>query len=714
MSSYLRGDIASEFLPSKFYAFQLLKNDVFPFWNPFIFSGSDYFSQFQGALFYPFNTVYYFLSLPAGINISFIAHIILLGFLYFLWLKNKNISFLSALTGTFCIMLSSQIVMRVFAGHLSNITVMAWIPLLFLSADKLAVVKNNKWFIVLTCTVCMQILGGHPQYVYYSFIVLIIYAVFISFKEKNKFLIFKIFTAYIISALICSAQLLPGLEFINQSLREYMSFEESAVFSFRPRFFLSYLAANFIPALKQLTADIHISAALWEYSTYFSSALFLVFAFSAFKLIKNTQAAISLLIGIICLIFALGKYTFIYDLMYNFVPLYSSFRGSAKFIFFANLFFIMTACFGLDYLKDNKKEYLKLSAAGIITGFVLIIFSHQITGTVFPSFYGMSDADPAVLAFFKDLSVKNITQYGLILIAAFSMLICGLKHKLFYYIFIICIFAEMLIFAISTKESFTFPNRDMVSFQQLKTAVPQNERIVVDIAIANTGVYYGIENVKGADSNMIKRYWEFLTFSQGKDVNNLSKDLQITDYSPLFGMLRCRKMLVKNLDNTFFVKNFDETDILNRIEILYDYKVLNTRDEIFDYMKNGGFNPRQTVLLELDPDLSGDGKGEYSVKINDVTANGLDFEINTSRPAIVLVTDIYAKGWKAYEFKDSVYEEIPIIQANYILKAVCVDAGNHHIKMKYKPETFNLGLTISLLSSILFAVFVITTFRKKE
>ena len=65
-------------------------------------------------------------------------------------------------------------------------------------------------------------------------------------------------------------------------------------------------------------------------------------------------------------------------------------------------------------------------------------------------------------------------------------------------------------------------------------------------------------------------------------------------------------------------------------------------------------------------------------------------------------------------------KEVPYIKADYLLRAVHVPAGNHHIRMVFEPEVIEKGKWFSLLSFGLFillaafGIFWMNKNRKKE
>lgn len=65
----------------------------------------------------------------------------------------------------------------------------------------------------------------------------------------------------------------------------------------------------------------------------------------------------------------------------------------------------------------------------------------------------------------------------------------------------------------------------------------------------------------------------------------------------------------------------------------------------------------------------------------------------------------YDKGWKAYV--DG--EEVPILRADYALRALQVPGGNHQIEFVFAPQSMKISNIISLIASIVLVGLLIAT-----
>jgi hypothetical protein len=92
------------------------------------------------------------------------------------------------------------------------------------------------------------------------------------------------------------------------------------------------------------------------------------------------------------------------------------------------------------------------------------------------------------------------------------------------------------------------------------------------------------------------------------------------------------------------------------------------------------------------------------VKLVEYQPNYLRYTYEATQEGLVVFSEIYyADGWQAY--LDG--QPVDHIRANYILRAMQVPAGKHTIEFRFAPQSYTLGNTISLVSSILLMLVVL-------
>lgn len=90
--------------------------------------------------------------------------------------------------------------------------------------------------------------------------------------------------------------------------------------------------------------------------------------------------------------------------------------------------------------------------------------------------------------------------------------------------------------------------------------------------------------------------------------------------------------------------------------------------------------------------------GNSSITLTKYRPDHLVYEYSSPNDALAVFSEIwYDKGWKAYVNG----QELPIIRANYVLRALQLPGGNHEVEFKFEPVSYHRGETISLIASII-------------
>jgi hypothetical protein len=92
-----------------------------------------------------------------------------------------------------------------------------------------------------------------------------------------------------------------------------------------------------------------------------------------------------------------------------------------------------------------------------------------------------------------------------------------------------------------------------------------------------------------------------------------------------------------------------------------------------------------------------------SIKLTSYEPNHLIYQSQSSQAGLAVFSEIYyPEGWQAYIDN----KEIPHIQANYVLRALIIPAGEHKIEFKFEPSTYYMGNKITFVSSLIVILLV--------
>jgi hypothetical protein len=106
------------------------------------------------------------------------------------------------------------------------------------------------------------------------------------------------------------------------------------------------------------------------------------------------------------------------------------------------------------------------------------------------------------------------------------------------------------------------------------------------------------------------------------------------------------------------------------------------------------FDPRELVYLppQTKPMIKAVKKTDAKVSDAKYSAHRIEFEVETTEPAIVVVAQAFYQPWHAY--LDG--EAVALLRANYAFQAVEVPVGRHAVMVVYQDRLFEIGLAISV------------------
>lgn len=150
---------------------------------------------------------------------------------------------------------------------------------------------------------------------------------------------------------------------------------------------------------------------------------------------------------------------------------------------------------------------------------------------------------------------------------------------------------------------------------------------------------------------------------------------------------------------------YENVDALPRSYLAFRTARADGPDD-YERLLGRGFDPRRTTVIEGDArPLAG------PAEIAPITAvrerpESLHFDIETRYPAILVVTDSWYPGWRAWV--DG--EEFPVLRVNALFRGVSVAAGARRVEMHFDPLTFRVGTTATAAAALAigFLLFVAT------
>lgn len=709
-------DLAEQFLDWRSFGFGELKRGNLALWNPHLFSGAPYFGGFQPALLYPLNALFLVLPLSPAINWTIALHVFLAGAFTHAWAIRRGLRPTAAVVAAAMFMFGGAHFLHIYAGHLSNLCTMIWAPLLFLAIDGLAERPSLRWTLLGTFAVAMQVLAGHPQYVFYTGVAAATYCAlcFRKANDRKRFVLASAGMAFGGVAL-SAVQLFTGFQEASESVRSIgMAYEFAAMFSFPPENLLTLFSPNVFGNLK--TLPYWGRCYLWEMSLFMGISGFALGIAGAVLGERRTRNACLAMIALLVLL-ALGSRTPLFTLLYHWMPGFDQFRGSSKFIFLVSLFFAMLAGTGFNELL--KGRHLPPVIIGLVatSGLLLLLAALLVWQASSGSFgeawwrsvmLAMRNSgesylsphaydDPAFALQAGRMAARSLLIGGATMAVVVLSLCCLRKHRPVVWVLPGLAVIELFVFARLSLDTFDPAQSAALEVKQYLEAHPGDYR-VLNLNRPNTAMRSGAQEIWGDDPGVTLRYAQVIALTQDVPPDRATQYMPFSRDHPLLGMLRCRAIFSPGDRHTSVV---ERPGYVPHVLIVPRFRVLKRRDQIFAALSDPSFNPREEVILEEAPgNLEPTTREPGTATISDSSTDHLTIDATAPSGGILLIADAYAKGWRARDLAGSNHYQL--MPANYCLRAIPLNSGQHRLRVEYVPSGFAIGRWVSLITLLIF------------
>jgi hypothetical protein len=700
-------DMFLQYFAWREFGFHELAKGNLALWNPHIFSGAPYFGGMQGALLYPPNWLFLILPTAVAINWSVALHVFAIGAFMFFWMKQRGLSAAASFFAGILVMFCGAFFPHVFAGHLPQLSAMAWSPLIFCSIDAVFRTQCVRWSLLGMFAIGMQTLAGFPQYVFYTAIIAGLYAALRLIGHWNWRIAAALLSIYPAGALLAAVQLLPAIQTTRETTRGFrLPFQFASMLSLPPENFMTLLAPGFFGQVAKYWGRWY----LWETSLFIGVA---GLAFAIYATIRRERGTKWRPLIVVCAAFllAVGAYTPLFGILYAWVPGFDRFRSISKFSFLASLFLCVLAASGLDRLFRQKR---------IETSFIVAVFAGAAALGVAGwwtastgSWPGLMNASRAsgqsylVPHLYADKGFIAQSQH----LAAMSLFVAAGVGAL---LGIILAFARREprvlfgVIALGAAEMLVFAHGVRATFDSATIVNPDEKRFleehagdyrILNIANPNSAMLIGTQDMWGYEAIVVRRYAEFMTWSQGGDPDQAMSYVKFVRYDPLFAMLRLRYVLGQR-GNELEIGDASEP-AMSHLHLISNYRVLPDRNAIFDALRSTTFDPKREVILESEPEPKpSPAESAGTARIVAASTDALEIETDVEQPTILLVTDTFTPSWQAVPLSGSVQTNYRLLPANYILRAVPLLAGHHHLRIEYARDALTIGKWISILATL--------------
>ncbi|MDQ3467686.1 MAG: YfhO family protein [Chloroflexota bacterium] len=248
------------------------------------------------------------------------------------------------------------------------------------------------------------------------------------------------------------------------------------------------------------------------------------------------------------------------------------------------------------------------------------------------------------------------------------------------------------------------------------------EPAVQALLVNGRPIFLDLYEIQGYNPIELARYAEFMTAVNGAPQNYHTAYLFPTGVrSPLLDLLNVRYVLVdatlppdredvvalttgrREVFRTSDVVIYEREVALPHAWIVHDIRSVE-RGEALPLLTSGAIDPYRTAVIEgASPQAAPPtAPGEASARVTHYAPDTLTIEANASAPGLLVVSEIYERGWRATV--DG--EPVDIVPTNHALRGVPLPAGEHTVELRYAPRSLRLGLAISATTAAAMLVIV--------
>lgn len=710
----------SDFL---FYFYQVkrfirdcLFDNTFPFWNPYLFSGSPFISNIQASMFYPLGFFYYFFQPETAYLYSTLMHCILGGIFMYLFMRSllipKTASFFAALI----FMFNGYFMGHLFAGHLSFVQNYIWMPLIFLFLLRFLKTIDFINAFYTGSILGIQILGGFPQVAFYTILSIIIFGIFYlyafltlkRFKDAAR-IVLGLGIIILVGFSLSAVQILPTLEFSMRSTKAGgVTYDYATYHSLHPKELLSFLLpeifGNVVDGTYWRTPEFwHF----WETCAYVGIIPFLLVYFKPQKESLRRIWFFFIIMISVSLFLALGKYNPFYHVIYK-LPGFNSFRIPAQIIYLYVFSVSVLSGLGIASLDDDRVIFTKgsvsfLALIGVILS-IFIVLIHWIGHEFLQGMFGFFGEGPIRDIDFHNLYKRTrtgIDKAGLIFFMVLLLLLMRKNKKINFSIFSVCLLFLSLMDLGEFGWKFITPYDYSNALEKKQIVSKINNKPFEGRIIAlppfgpNDGLTYKFPSILGYDPLILKRYVNYIQASQNWPQNNNLVNLDWINYpdTKLLKMLNVNKLV--HLDKVVDIEN--DIPYVNFIT----ESVIKNENEILNFMQSDEFDPKTMLVFDSKysstiPFCQTSEKVNGSFSVLEYGVNRIRLNVSVDKAAYLIFSEIYYPGWKAIIDGNT----SSILCGNYIFRVIPITSGLHEINMYFISWPFRIGCLISLLTLI--------------
>ncbi len=562
-------------------------------------------------------------------------------------------------------------------------------------------------------------LAGQPQVFLFTSFFFFFYTLAEVLVRKKSFApstyTFRPFLSLAVTGLIAigiaAIQLLPTLELAAISARSHLSYSDAMGFALHPGGIIVFL----VPKMFREAGDI---ASRFQpiQPIFYWSALAEIFAlFAVVVLWKNrhdrAQPSTRHLVFVVsfcifALCYAVGHFLPVQWLFWRFVPLFNQVRAPARMLWFFWLFGTIYGGIGLQlfltYRSDitHYRTLLLISSATFV--FVNIVAcSGAIDVLIFPN----HTARPGI----QLLLLPSLLLSVGVAIYLLRSVQGAIPHRFLFPIAAGLILLDL--YFVDFSEHRNTLSRDTITAED--AAKPTVQLFFQQHAHDQVKLIWQRDTSFGLRSNLGMilrlRIEDAIDSNRVREINpmRVARPFPPTTDKARRAEIMGVASLLKDRDTVLTLY----PNALPFLKLYTDWRVVPDDSAASRIYTDSSFDFHRTILIAESPGFEPASlSGDDTAVLTSFSENVLQITTQSSKPAMLLVNDLFYPAWKAWV--DG--KPVKITRAFTSLRAVPVPAGIHRLEMKYESAAFEAGWKISAITLLLACAGLVILRPKKQ
>lgn len=758
----LISDMVLQNLSWRDFVQEAYRKGAFPLWNPYILGGMPFLAGGQGGALYPLWAI--FLPLPVALTYGWFSflHLFLGGaFLYF-YMRVINVGRLGAAVSAVTFAFSGGLVVSLLWPMVVSTAI--WLPLLLLiiervlrSLERSDGAKAMPWMVGGALVTGTMLLAGHLEYSFYVLFTAGAYtavrlAVLLVKKEQWRrvgtsglLLLAMVMLGVGLSALL----LLPFFELSRENFRiGQVSYEDVVGWALPLRHLPAFLMPDFFgnpthySYLDIISGEVRPLShyPFWGTKNYvegmaYVGVLPLILAAIGFIVGRRQQAWFFAIFAIFSLLLAFGSP--LYGLFFYGIPGFDQLHSPFRWLFPYSFSVAVLAGMGMEALCAKEESaggkrpasYLAVASAAVGGLLLVALFASRLfsqsslamaealltrsqslsrafaSGEVLYSYFFRNFLILALLSMAGGLVVAYVVRRPRLPLyfAVLGLVVIDLFY--FGYDFNSTSNAELLRF---TPPALKYLREDASLYRVISFGYE-------DVLPPDSAMFWGIQDARGYDTVILKRYvdfWRLIEEPHGLLYSKIHKLVEEKSLeSPLLDLMNVKYVLaageigLPRFSRVYQgeINIYRNEKVLPRAFAVFNEERVKGREEALAALSKSSFDPGRTVIIqdaETLPPLPPSKDAHIPARIASYQPNRVAIEVEMPQEGYLVLADTYFPGWRAQVDGQATV----ILQADHIFRAVRLPAGRHSVAFHYSPDSFKLGLYISFLSAAVLAL----------